>query len=113
MVEELAKKKCVACEGGVDPLGEEEIKEYLSKVSGWNLVEKEIKKIEKEFQLKNFKEALSFINKIGEIAEQEGHHPDITLYNYNKVKVTIYTHSIKGLHENDFILAAKIDAIKL
>lgn len=99
---------CKPCEGGVAPLKREEFQQYLDAVSGWNVVEE--KKIEKDFKFKNFKEALIFINKVGEIAESEGHHPDIYLHNWNKVKLTLSTHAIGGLSINDFILAAKVDS---
>lgn len=105
----LLDKKCIPCEGGVPPLNSEHIKEFMKEISGWSVIED--KKIEKEFKFKNFKEAISFINRIAEIAESEGHHPDINLHNWNKVKVTLWTHAIKGLSENDFILAAKTDEL--
>jgi 4a-hydroxytetrahydrobiopterin dehydratase len=105
----LLDKKCVPCEGGTPPLNSEQIAELMKEVNGWMVVED--KKIEKDFKFKNFKEAISFINRIAEIAESEGHHPDLNLHNWNKVKITLWTHAIKGLSENDFILAAKIDAL--
>ena len=70
------------------------------------------KQIEKEYKFKNFKEALEFVNKVGELAESEGHHPDINLHGWNKVKLTLSTHAIGGLSENDFILASKIDRVR-
>lgn len=103
---ELNKKKCVPCEGGVPKLNVEEINVLLKKVNKWQATEKEIFKT---FMFKDFKEALEFINKIGSIAEDEGHHPDINLYSYKNVKITLSTHAINGLSENDFIIAAKID----
>lgn len=106
----LLNKKCKACEGYESPFKLKEIMEYLEQIKNWNLSE-DGKEIEKEFQFDNFKEAIDFINKIAEIAESEGHHPDIFLYNYKNVKVTLSTHKIKGLSENDFIMAAKIDCI--
>ncbi len=108
MIIKLFQKKCVPCEGGVPPLTIEESKKLLQQVSSnWQL---EPKRIYADFKFKNFKEALSFVNKIGEIAESENHHPDIFL-TYGKVKVELWTHAIGGLSENDFILAAKIDEI--
>ena len=106
---ELTKKVCIACKGGEPPLTEAEAKPYLEQVNDWNTIENSVK-IEKRFEFKNFVEAMSFINKVADLAEQEGHHPDIFV-SYNKVKIQIYTHKIGGLHENDFILAAKIDQL--
>ena len=110
MSSDLLHKKCIPCEGGVNPLLEHEYKKYLDQLKGW--IVKDGKKIEKDFSFKNFKEAVAFINSIATIAEHEGHHPDILLYRWNNIKITCYTHTINGLHENDFILAAKIDSIK-
>ncbi|HEX8932258.1 MAG TPA: 4a-hydroxytetrahydrobiopterin dehydratase [Patescibacteria group bacterium] len=105
----IKHKKCVPCEGGVDPLTPDEYEAFLhNELSGWEDVYK--KKIEKEYKFKNFKEALAFINKVGAIAEKEGHHPDIYLHNWNRVKLSLMTHAIGGLSENDFILASKIDS---
>lgn len=104
---ELAKKRCIPCEGGMPKLKPGEVKEYLSQLSGW---EDRGDKIFKTFKFKNFIEAMAFVNKMAEIAEGEGHHPDFTVH-YNIVEVTIWTHAIGGLSENDFILAAKIDEI--
>lgn len=106
---DLTKKKCVPCEGGVKPLTLDEYGAYLrSELSGWHDVD--TVKIKKDYKFKNFQEALDFIAKVGQIAEAEGHHPDIFLHNYNKVRLTLSTHAIGGLSENDFILASKIDA---
>ncbi len=106
---DLKHKKCVPCEGGVKPLTPDEYGAFLrSELSGW--VDLEEKRIEKEYKFKNFKEALAFVNKVGALAEEEGHHPDIYLHNWNKVTLTLPTHAIGGLSENDFILASKIDA---
>ena len=105
----IKQKKCVPCEGGVKPLQPDEYEAFLrQELSGWTAVFK--KKIEKEYKFKNFKEALAFVAKVGKIAESEGHHPDIYLHNWNWVKLTLMTHAIGGLSENDFILASKIDA---
>lgn len=106
--ENLTHKKCVPCEGGVDPMTPEEVAKYLSMVKGWVL---EDGKLVREFTFKDFPEALSFVNQVGAIAESEGHHPDINIHSWNKVKLTLYTHSINGLHLNDFVLASKIKAI--
>lgn len=106
---DLTHKKCVPCEGGVKPLTANEYGSYLRiALSGWSDVEE--KSIVKEYKFKDFKEALGFVNKVGDIAESEGHHPDISLHNWNKVTVTLSTHAIGGLSENDFIMASKIDA---
>ena len=104
---ELANKKCVPCEGGVSPLTREEAEKFLSELKGWNIRE-DNKQISKEYTFKNFVEALAFANKIGELAESEGHHPDMHV-SWGKVGIDLSTHSIGGLSENDFVLAAKID----
>lgn len=104
----LTKKKCVPCEGGVKPLTSDEYGAYLrGELSGWTDVD--AVKIEKDYKFKNFQEALDFISKVGQIAEEEGHHPDMYLHNYKYVKLTLSSHAIGGLSENDFILASKID----
>jgi 4a-hydroxytetrahydrobiopterin dehydratase len=105
----LADKKCVACEGGAAPLNRIEAEVLLRKVKDWTLSD-DGKTISKRFTFKNFADALAFANRIGAIAESEGHHPDLTV-GWGKVEVTLTTHAIRGLSENDFILAAKIDAI--
>ena len=92
-------------------MNEKEIEKYLEELSsGWKW-EKNPDKITKEFKFKDFEEALSFTNAVGEIAEKEGHHPNIYIHSYNKVKIELWTHKIGGLHENDFILAAKIEEL--
>jgi 4a-hydroxytetrahydrobiopterin dehydratase len=108
--EELASLKCVPCRGDQPLMKQDEIKLMLGSVSGWTKAAGKIDKIEKVFKFKNFKKAMEFVNKVAEIAEEEGHHPDI-LIEWNKVTLTLWTHAIKGLFENDFILAAKIDEI--
>jgi 4a-hydroxytetrahydrobiopterin dehydratase len=107
---DLTDKKCVPCEGGVPPLDLSEIHKYQKKVDGWEVKpnEKKIYFLEKNFKFKNFIESQKFINKVGKISEQEGHHPDI-LFGWGYAKISITTHAIEGLSENDFILAAKID----
>lgn len=105
----LTSQKCVPCEGGVKPLTPQGFAPHLAQVKGWSVVED--KQIQKEYKFKNFKEALDFINKVGIIAEGEDHHPDIFLHGWNKVQITLSTHSIGGLSLNDFILAAKIDSL--
>jgi len=102
----LSQKDCVPCRGGVPPLTAEEIKPLAAQVNNWSVVNNH--HIEKEFKFPDFKTALAFTNRVGEIAEAQGHHPDIVLV-WGKVGVKIWTHKIDGLTESDFILAAKID----
>jgi 4a-hydroxytetrahydrobiopterin dehydratase len=105
----LAKIQCTACQGGVEPLKGEAIEGLLEQLSeGWQVIEEH--HLEKEYKFKDFRQALEFVNKVGELAESQGHHPDIYLA-WGKVKLTLWTHKIKGLHENDFILAAKADKL--
>lgn len=104
---ELMKKKCVPCEGGAEPLKGDEIQRLMNRVSGWELVEN--KKIKKKYMHKDFVEAIKFVNRVADLSEEEGHHPDIYIF-YNKVKIELSTHAIGGLSENDFILATKFDA---
>lgn len=104
----LLDKKCKACESYQNPFTLKETMEYLEKVKDWNL-SSDGKEIEKNFEFNNFKDSIEFINKIADLAEAEGHHPDIFLHNYKNVRITLSTHNIKGLSENDFIMAAKID----
>ena len=107
----LLEKKCVPCEGGVPPLKGEQMQQYLDELQGeWRVVEE--KKIQRQFKFKNFKEAIAFVNKVAEIAEREGHHPDMRVYGWNKVEIELSTHAIGGLSENDFILAAKIEQVQ-
>jgi len=109
---ELYKKKCKACEGGVSPFDISEIHKYQKKVDGWNVVknEKGVFFLEKKFDFKNFLKSQSFVINVGKISEEEGHHPEI-LFGWGYAKISITTHAIEGLSENDFILAAKIDRI--
>ncbi len=105
----LAQKKCTPCEGGARPLEGEAIGRYQTMLAGsWEVSEN--KKIRKEFTFKDFVGSIAFVNKVAAIAEEEGHHPDLTIM-YSKVRVELWTHAIGGLSENDFILAAKIDEI--
>lgn len=106
---ELLSKKCIPCQIGGKPLKEDEIKEYMKDLKdGWNIENNEI--IEKNYKFKDFQQALNFTNKIGALAEEEGHHPRITL-SWGSVVVELTTFKIHGLHQNDFIMAAKIDEI--
>tara|TARA_B100000902_G_C26971505_1_gene745616 strand:+ start:10 stop:354 length:345 start_codon:yes stop_codon:yes gene_type:complete len=109
---DLLKKKCKPCEGGVIPFDISEIHKYQKKVDDWNIIknEKNIFLLEKNFKFENFINSQKFINHVGKISEEEGHHPDIT-FGWGYAKINITTHAIEGLSENDFILAAKIDKI--
>ena len=111
-MDELSKKKCVPCEGGVIPFDISQIHKYQKKVDGWNIIKnkKENYFLKKNYIFKNFKESQNFVNRVGKISEKEGHHPDI-FFGWGYAKINIMTHAIEGLSENDFILAAKIDEI--
>jgi len=107
MSSELAAKSCVPCRGGVPPLKGAQLQALAKQLGGgWRVVNEH--HLEKDYAFKNFKEALAFTNAVGEIAEREGHHPDIHLA-WGKVGLTIWTHKIDGLTESDFVLAAKAD----
>ncbi len=109
MQNELTKRKCEPCEKGTLPHQAQEINKLLPSLDKeWKVVD--LHHLEREFHFLNFKQALDFTVKVGELAEAEGHHPDILLA-WGKVKITLWTHKIKGLSDNDFILAAKIDKI--
>lgn len=105
---ELANKSCVPCMGGVPPLKGDALKALQEKVEGWLVVDEH--HLEKSYSFKNFAEALAYVNEVGRVAEEQGHHPDIHLA-WGKVKVEIWTHKIDGLTESDFILAAKCDQL--
>ena len=111
---DLHEKKCIPCRGGILPFDVSEIHKYLKKVDGWDVRKnkEEYYFLEKNFQFKNFLESQKFVNEAGNIAEAEGHHPDI-IFGWGYAKIQIFTHKIKGLVESDFILAAKIDKINL
>jgi len=106
----LSNKKCIPCKGGVEPMANDELHEYLRNLNDWELVPGN-KEIKKAFKFKNFSKALYFVNEVGRIAESENHHPDIE-FGWGYCCIRLSTHSIGGLHENDFIVAAKIDGIK-
>jgi 4a-hydroxytetrahydrobiopterin dehydratase len=106
---DLANKTCVPCRGGVPPMKGQELSEYLKQVSNWKAVNEH--HLSKTFTFPDFKQALAFVNKVGAIAEEQGHHPDILL-TWGKAEVTTWTHKINGLTESDFILAAKIDQLQ-
>jgi len=109
-MKDLLKKKCKPCEGGVIPFDITEIHKYQKKVDGWDIMKDrdEIHYLNKKFNFKNFLESQKFINEVSKISEEEQHHPDI-LFGWGYAEIKITTHAIKGLSENDFILAAKID----
>jgi 4a-hydroxytetrahydrobiopterin dehydratase len=110
-VKKLTESSCMPCRGGVPPLGDPEILLLGDQVPDWQVIEHEgVKRLSREFKFANFREALAFTNAVGELAEREDHHPDIHLA-WGRVRVEVWTHKIRGLHENDFILAAKADAI--
>lgn len=106
---DLTSKKCVPCEGGTQPLKRDEIDHYLKVVNPkWEVIEE--KSLKRRFKFGNFKQAMEFVSKVANLAEEEGHHPDITI-NYNRVTLELTTHSIGGLSENDFIIASKVEQL--
>lgn len=105
LADSLASKKCVPCTSDTPKLGPAEIGKLLPQVTGWKLVSD---KLERRFEFPDFKLAMAFVNRMAEVANAEDHHPDFAVH-YNKVDVTIWTHSVGGLSENDFILAAKLN----
>ena len=108
MMNNLASRDCVPCRGGVPPLGDAERQTLLKELNGWEVIkEHHLRKI---FEFKNFREALELVNRVGELAEEQGHHPDIN-FGWGRAEISIWTHKIDGLTESDFILAAKIDAL--
>jgi 4a-hydroxytetrahydrobiopterin dehydratase len=107
----LTHQKCVPCEGGTAPMTDAEEDTYHDSVSEWQIDRTGIHQLKREFQFKNFKEVLGIVNKIGELAEAEGHHPNLYMYGYKNLRIELSTHAIGGLSMNDFILAAKINDI--
>ncbi len=107
--ENLASKHCVPCRGGIPPLPEEEARRLLAGAPGWKLEENGTR-LTRRFEFKDFRKAIEFVNRVADIAEEEAHHPDIAIH-WNKVDLILWTHKIGGLHENDFILAAKINRL--
>ncbi len=105
---DLKEKHCIPCEGGTKPLDTETVSKNLEQTPGWTSLEG--KSIERKFEFENFRGAMQFVNKVADIAEHEGHHPDVYIF-FNKVRLELTTHAIGGLSENDFILAAKINAL--
>jgi 4a-hydroxytetrahydrobiopterin dehydratase len=105
----LTEKKCKPCEGGIPPLNTNEINAYREQIHhDWRVIDEE--KISRNFRFINFKQTMSFVNKVAQLAEEEGHHPDLHV-GYGTCTIDLWTHAIKGLSENDFILAAKIDEL--
>ncbi len=105
----LAEKDCIPCKGGVPPLKGQELATVANQLNGgWQVINEH--HLEREYKFKNFREALDFTNKVGELAESQGHHPDIYLA-WGQVKLTIWTHKIDGLTESDFVMAAKADKL--
>lgn len=109
---DLTQKHCVPCEGGTEPLSNEKEEIYLSGVPGWSINRNtSVHAITRNVARKNFKDAVTLVNQIAELAESEGHHPDLCLHNYKVLSITLTTHAINGLSENDFIMAAKINEL--
>ncbi|MBI4403216.1 MAG: 4a-hydroxytetrahydrobiopterin dehydratase [Deltaproteobacteria bacterium] len=107
MVSELLHRKCKSCESGIAALNQQETSQFLQQVPGWV---PQGERIEREFRFKDFVQAINFVNRVAKVAEDEGHHPDFQIH-YNKVTLVLWTHSIGGLSENDFIVAAKINKL--
>jgi len=105
---ELAERECVPCRGGVPPMKGAEIRPLLNQLANWEAVGEH--HLRKEYRFKNFRESLDFVNRVGVLAENQGHHPDIC-FGWGKAEITIWTHKIDGLTESDFVLAAKIDKL--
>ena len=108
--EELTTKKCQPCEGGVPPVPEDEVNRLLESLPGWELTD-DGQRIRREWVAKNFMAAIDFFNRVAELAEDEGHHPDLHLVGYRNAAIELWTHAIGGLSENDFITAAKINQL--
>lgn len=105
----LTEKKCTPCQGGVEPMNRTEAEGWMDNVPGWELV-RDAAALQRTFKFRNFAEANTFVDRVGELAESEDHHPDIT-FGYGYATIEISTHKIRGLHENDFIFAAKTNAL--
>ena len=109
-VEELVAQKCKPCEGGVEPYTPDEARVQLEKLPQWYLTH-DGQRIRRDWTVKNFMAGIDFFNRVAQLAEQDGHHPDLHLEGYRKVSIELWTHAIGGLSENDFIVAAKIDQL--
>lgn len=107
---DLKNKTCVPCEVGAPTVTPEELEKYGKEVPEWEVYE-EKKKIKREFEFENFRKSIDFVNKVADLAEHEGHHPNIYVYDFKKVRLELWTHKIGGLHRNDFVMAAKIDGL--
>jgi len=105
----LVDVKCTPCQAGIPHISRDQAVQYLKEINEWKLVENATK-LKKDFKFRDFLTALSFVNKISQLCEKEGHHPDIA-FGWGYVHVFFYTHKIKGLHKNDFVMAAKVDRI--
>ena len=105
---ELAERQCVPCRGGVPPLQGDELKELAEQLPGWEVIDGH--HLQRTYKFKDFREALDFVNRVGELAEEQGHHPDIC-FGWGKADISIWTHKIDGLTESDFVLAAKIEKL--
>jgi 4a-hydroxytetrahydrobiopterin dehydratase len=110
--DELSKKRCVPCEGGVPALSAEDAAALAQSVEGW-IVDADARQISRSWTVKNFMAGIDFFNKVAALAEEEGHHPDLHLEGYRQVTIVIWTHAVGGLTENDFILAAKINQVPI
>jgi 4a-hydroxytetrahydrobiopterin dehydratase len=110
MTSDLVTKHCAPCEGGTAPMSEAEARRYLEQVPEWRLVSGERLKIARAVKFKDFAGAMAFVNRVAELAESEGHHPDFCV-SWNRVELELTTHAIRGLSENDFIMAAKINEL--
>ena len=110
--EQLVGKKCKPCEGGVEPCSLAEARNQLDHLAGWYLTH-DGQRIRKDWTAKHFMAAMKFFNQVAELAEEDGHHPDLHLEGYRNVSIELWTHAIGGLSENDFILAAKIDQVPI
>ncbi len=110
--EQLTAKKCLPCEGGVEPYSLPDAENQLTKLTGWHLTHAG-QRIRKDWTVKNFMAGMRFFNQVAEVAEHDGHHPDLHIEGYRNVSIELWTHAIGGLSENDFILAAKIDQIPI
>lgn len=106
---ELAQQSCTPCRGGTPPLSRDQAVEFMAQVPAWSL-DDAATRISRTFKFGNFAQALAFVNEVGRLAEEQNHHPDIA-FGWGHATVTLYTHKIKGLHQNDFVLAAKIDGL--
>ncbi|HEY0408346.1 MAG TPA: 4a-hydroxytetrahydrobiopterin dehydratase [Pyrinomonadaceae bacterium] len=104
----LLELECAPCRGGTPPLRGDDLRELLAELDGWEVVDEH--HLRKVYQFKNFREAFAFVGRVSEVSEAQGHHPDIC-FGWGRAEITIWTHKIGGLSDNDFILAAKIDAL--